>query len=91
MLPTDRLLALNNSIGLLVVAALNPDEPDFEHLIREFRLCLNNYEAWAEQFWAAVRAALDGETGGGGRARDFSGHAVPPGGATAAQALVRPR
>ncbi|MFJ5239688.1 DUF6531 domain-containing protein, partial [Pseudomonas neuropathica] len=59
MLPTDRLLALNNSIGLLVVAALNPDEPDFEHLIREFRLCLNNYEAWAEQFWTGT--ALDVE------------------------------
>ncbi|TMU72810.1 hypothetical protein FGA82_24615, partial [Pseudomonas fluorescens] len=59
MLPTDRLLALNNSIGLLIVAALNPDEPDFEHLIREFRLCLNNYEAWAEQFWTGT--ALDVE------------------------------
>ncbi|WP_222833344.1 RHS repeat protein [Pseudomonas sp. SC3(2021)] len=51
MFQTDRLLALNNSIGLLVVAALNPDRPDFENLIREFRLCLNHYEAWAEQFW----------------------------------------
>ncbi|MFI8224357.1 RHS repeat-associated core domain-containing protein [Pseudomonas sp. NPDC085632] len=59
MLPTDRLLALNNSIGLLVVAALNPDEPDFDNLIREFRLCLNNYEAWAEQFWTGT--ALDVE------------------------------
>jgi len=59
MLPTDRLLALNNSIGLLVVAALNPDEPDFEHLIREFRLCLNHYDAWAEQFWTGT--ALDVE------------------------------
>ncbi|QKV65467.1 RHS domain-containing protein [Pseudomonas sp. 43A] len=59
MLPTDRLLALNNSIGLLVVAALNPDEPDFEHLIREFRLCLNHYDAWAEQFWTG--SALDVE------------------------------
>jgi RHS repeat-associated protein len=59
MLPTDRLLALNNSIGLLVIAALNPDEPDFEHLIREFRLCLNHYDAWAEQFWTGT--ALDVE------------------------------
>ncbi|KPG96880.1 RHS repeat-associated core domain-containing protein [Pseudomonas sp. RIT-PI-r] len=59
MLPTDRLLALNNSIGLLVVAALNPDEPDFGHLIREFRLCLNHYDAWAEQFWTGT--ALDVE------------------------------
>ncbi|MBK5530634.1 RHS domain-containing protein [Pseudomonas sp. TH06] len=59
MFQTDRLLALNNSIGLLVVAALNPEHPDFENLIREFRLCLNNYEAWAEQFWTG--SALDVE------------------------------
>ncbi|WP_414870242.1 DUF6531 domain-containing protein, partial [Pseudomonas sp. IT-347P] len=59
MFQPDRLLALNNSIGLLVVAALDPDEPDFENLIREFRLCLNNYDAWAEQFWAGT--ALDVE------------------------------
>ncbi|MDT3314117.1 RHS repeat-associated core domain-containing protein [Pseudomonas sp. rhizo66] len=59
MLQPDRLLALNNSIGLLIVAALNPDEPDFENLIREFRLCLNNYDAWAEQFWTGT--ALDVE------------------------------
>ncbi|MFZ3284387.1 DUF6531 domain-containing protein, partial [Pseudomonas sp.] len=59
MFQPDRLLALNNSIGLLVVAALNPDKPDFENLIHEFRLCLNNYEAWAEQFWTGT--ALDVE------------------------------
>ncbi|MFJ4249319.1 RHS repeat-associated core domain-containing protein [Pseudomonas sp. NPDC089741] len=59
MLETDRLLALNNSIGLLVVAALNPGHPDFETLIKEFRLCLNDYEAWAEQFWTGT--ALDVE------------------------------
>ncbi|MBC3779723.1 DUF6531 domain-containing protein, partial [Pseudomonas sp. SWRI99] len=57
MFQPDRLLALNNSIGLLVVAALNPEQPDFETLIGEFRLCLNNYEAWAEQFWTGT--ALD--------------------------------
>ncbi|WP_085656308.1 RHS repeat-associated core domain-containing protein [Pseudomonas sp. B11(2017)] len=57
MLPSDRLLALNNSIGLLVVAALNPDRPDFESLIAEFRLCLNDYDSWAEQFWDGT--ALD--------------------------------
>ncbi|KII29072.1 hypothetical protein, partial [Pseudomonas fluorescens] len=59
MFQPDRLLALNNSIGLLVVAALNPDEPDFDNLIREFRLCLNNYDVWAEQFWTGT--ALDVE------------------------------
>ncbi|PCR93538.1 type IV secretion protein Rhs, partial [Pseudomonas fluorescens] len=59
MLPSDRLLYLNNSIGLLVVAALNPDQPDAEKLFQEFRLCLNNYESWAEQFWTGT--ALDVE------------------------------
>ncbi len=57
MFQPDRLLALNNSIGLLVVAALNPKQPDFEALIDEFRLCLNNYDVWAEQFWTGT--ALD--------------------------------
>lgn len=57
MFQPDQLLALNNSIGLLVVAALNPKQPDFEALIDEFRLCLNNYDAWAEQFWTGT--ALD--------------------------------
>ncbi|MDI2594768.1 DUF6531 domain-containing protein [Pseudomonas sp. 681] len=51
MFKPDRLLALNNSIGLLVVAAMNPEQPDFEALIGDFRFCLNDYEAWAESFW----------------------------------------
>ncbi|MCU0121497.1 DUF6531 domain-containing protein, partial [Pseudomonas sp. B2M1-30] len=59
MFQPDRLLALNNSIGLLVVAALNPEHPDIETLFREFRLSLNNYETWAEQFWTG--SALDVE------------------------------
>ncbi|SDT26123.1 hypothetical protein SAMN05216579_3015 [Pseudomonas granadensis] len=45
MFEPDRLLALNTSIGLLVVAALNPEQPDF------------NYDACAEQFWTGT--ALD--------------------------------
>ncbi|WP_426205102.1 RHS repeat-associated core domain-containing protein [Pseudomonas sp. TWP3-1] len=59
MLPPDPLLKLNNTIGLLVVAALNPEQPDAEALFGEFRLCLNNYDAWAEQFWTGT--ALDVE------------------------------
>ncbi|MGY2442001.1 DUF6531 domain-containing protein, partial [Pseudomonas sp. SDO52101_S400] len=59
MLPSDRLLSLNNSIGLLVVAALNPDQPDVETLLQEFRLCLNNYENWAEQFWTGTALDVD--------------------------------
>ncbi|WP_416383542.1 hypothetical protein [Pseudomonas sp. MCal1] len=59
MLPSDQLLKLNNSIGLLVVAALNPDKPDVEKLVREFRLCLNNYDAWAEQFWTVTALGVE--------------------------------
>ncbi|KPG98685.1 type IV secretion protein Rhs [Pseudomonas sp. RIT-PI-q] len=51
MFDPDKLLALNNSIGLLVVAAMNPEQPDIETVMADFRLCLNDYEAWAENFW----------------------------------------
>ncbi|MGF6554784.1 RHS repeat-associated protein [Pseudomonas sp. S30_BP2TU TE3576] len=51
MFDPQKVLALNNTIGLLVVAAMNPEQPDFEALLGDFRLCLNNYEAWAESFW----------------------------------------
>ncbi|NUU38150.1 type IV secretion protein Rhs, partial [Pseudomonas sp. C2B4] len=57
MFDPDKLLALNNTIGLLVVAAMNPEHPDVEALLTEFRLCLNDYEAWAESFWTG--GALD--------------------------------
>ncbi|WLG86655.1 DUF6531 domain-containing protein [Pseudomonas cucumis] len=52
MFEPDKVLALNNAIGLLVVAAMNPEQPDVEALLGDFRLCLNDYEAWAENFWA---------------------------------------
>ncbi|MEK1843861.1 MAG: type IV secretion protein Rhs, partial [Pseudomonas sp.] len=51
MFEPDKVLALNNAIGLLVVAAMNPEQPDVEALLGDFRLCLNDYEAWAENFW----------------------------------------
>ncbi|MEJ5097583.1 RHS repeat-associated core domain-containing protein [Pseudomonas sp. MYb331] len=51
MFHPDKLLALNNTIGLLVVAAMPPEQPDVEALVGDFRLCLNNYEAWAENYW----------------------------------------
>jgi len=51
MFDPDKVLALNNAIGLLVVAAMNPAQPDVEALIADFRLCLNDYEAWAESYW----------------------------------------
>jgi RHS repeat-associated protein len=53
------LLALNNTIGLLVVAAMNPEKPDVEGLLGEFRLCLNDYERWAQNYWTGW--ALDVE------------------------------
>lgn len=30
---------------------MNPDQPDVEALLDDFRLCLNEYDAWAENFW----------------------------------------
>ncbi|MGF6487363.1 RHS repeat-associated core domain-containing protein [Pseudomonas frederiksbergensis] len=59
MFEPDKVLALNNAIGLLVVAAMNPEQPDVEALLGDFRLCLNDYEAWAENFWTG--GALDVE------------------------------
>lgn len=59
MFNPDKVLALNNAIGLLVVAAMNPEHPDVEALLGDFRLCLNDYEAWAESFWTG--GALDVE------------------------------
>ncbi|SDS12681.1 RHS repeat-associated core domain-containing protein [Pseudomonas prosekii] len=59
MFEPNRLLALNNTIGLLVVAAMNPQRPDVESVLGEFRLCLNDYERWAENFWSGW--ALDVE------------------------------
>lgn len=50
MFNPEQMLALNNTIGLLVVAAMNPEHPDFEALLGEFRLCLNDYDTWAESF-----------------------------------------
>jgi RHS repeat-associated protein len=55
----DNLLALNNTIGLLVVAAMDPEQPNVEALLGDFRLCLNDYDAWAESFWTGK--ALDVE------------------------------
>jgi len=57
----DKVLALNNAIGLLAVAAMDPAQPDVEPLIADFRLCLNDYNAWAENFWSGW--ALDIERG----------------------------
>jgi RHS repeat-associated protein len=57
MFVPDKVLALNNVIGLLVVAAMDPEQPDVEALLSDFRLCLNDYDAWAESFWTGK--ALD--------------------------------
>jgi RHS repeat-associated protein len=59
MFNPDKVLALNNAIGLLVVAAMDPEQPDVDTLIGDFRLCLNEYDAWAENFWTGW--ALDVE------------------------------
>jgi RHS repeat-associated protein len=59
MFVPDNLLALNNTIGLLVVAAMDPAQPNVEAVLGDFRLCLNDYDAWAEGFWTG--RALDVE------------------------------
>ncbi|MHC8354941.1 RHS repeat-associated core domain-containing protein [Pseudomonas sp. LB3P81] len=59
MFNPDKVLAFNNAIGLLVFAAMNPGRPDVEALLGDFRLCLNDYDAWAENFWTGW--ALDVE------------------------------
>ncbi|WLG21482.1 DUF6531 domain-containing protein [Pseudomonas sp. FP1154] len=51
MFAPDKLLALNNVIGSLVIAAMDPEQPDIEAVLADFRTCLNDYDAWAESFW----------------------------------------
>ncbi|WP_392886756.1 RHS repeat-associated core domain-containing protein [Pseudomonas migulae] len=46
MFNPDKVLALNNAIGLLVVAAMPPGKPDAEEVFSDFRLCLNVKSSW---------------------------------------------
>ncbi|MGX4728822.1 type IV secretion protein Rhs, partial [Pseudomonas corrugata] len=57
MFAPDKLLRLNNAIGLLVVAAMDPDQPDAAAVLADFRNCLNDYDSWAQSFWTG--SALD--------------------------------
>ncbi|MGF6153576.1 RHS repeat-associated core domain-containing protein [Pseudomonas fluorescens] len=57
MLDPKKLQALNTAIGHLVIAALNPKNPDIEAVFNDFRHCLSDYDSWAESFWTG--AALD--------------------------------
>ncbi|WP_346429618.1 RHS repeat-associated core domain-containing protein [Pseudomonas bijieensis] len=59
MFAPDKLLALNNTIGLLVVAAMDPEQPDVDAVFQDFRACLNDYDAWAESFWAGWALDLE--------------------------------
>ena len=59
MFDPDKLLALNNTIGLLVMAALNPQQPDIEALLSDFRLSLNAYDTWAENFWSSGKLDVE--------------------------------
>ncbi|VVM99668.1 hypothetical protein PS662_03279 [Pseudomonas fluorescens] len=52
-------LALNNAIGRLVVAAMNPRHPNVDGLIGDFRLCLNDYDSWAENFWTGSALGVE--------------------------------
>ena len=55
----DKTLAQGNVIGSLVMAVMDPEQPDVEAVFRDFRTCLNDYDSWAESFWAGW--ALDFE------------------------------
>ncbi|MHC8321465.1 RHS repeat-associated core domain-containing protein [Pseudomonas sp. GB2N2] len=48
MFKPDKVLALNNAIGLLVVAAMNPKQPNVEEVFSDFRLCLNKEKHWID-------------------------------------------
>ncbi|WP_260961735.1 RHS repeat-associated core domain-containing protein [Pseudomonas citri] len=47
----DKFLALHNTIGALVMATMDPEHPDVEAVLADFRNCLNEYDAWVERFW----------------------------------------
>ncbi|WPN62907.1 RHS repeat-associated core domain-containing protein [Pseudomonas sp. P9_35] len=53
----DKILAQGNVIGSLVMAVMDSDHPDVEAVLHDFRHCLNDYDAWAEDFWTGQ--ALD--------------------------------
>jgi len=59
MFVPDKVLALNNAIGLLVVAAMDPGQPNVEALLTDFRLCLNDYDAWAESYWTGKALEIE--------------------------------
>ncbi|WP_447801483.1 RHS repeat-associated core domain-containing protein [Pseudomonas kilonensis] len=53
----EKILSQGNVIGSLVMAVMDSDHPDFEAVLHDFRHCLNDYDAWAEDFWTGQ--ALD--------------------------------
>ena len=51
--------ATGQTIGLLVLAAMDSKTRDVESVLGDFRRCLNTYDAWAESFFSF--SALDVE------------------------------
>ncbi|WP_312491785.1 RHS repeat-associated core domain-containing protein [Pseudomonas cremoris] len=39
-------------IARLVLAPMDASKPDVETVLRDFRACLNDFDAWAESFWS---------------------------------------
>ncbi|MGF6094367.1 RHS repeat-associated core domain-containing protein [Pseudomonas sp. 18175] len=39
-------------IASLVLAPMDAKTPDVENVLRDFRACLNDFDAWAESFWS---------------------------------------
>ncbi|MFQ6595211.1 MULTISPECIES: RHS repeat-associated core domain-containing protein [Pseudomonas] len=44
-------------IARFVLAPMDAKTPDVEHVLRDFRTCLNTFDDWAESFWSG--SALD--------------------------------
>lgn len=40
-------------IASFVLAPMDAEAPDVEHVLRDFRHCLNTFDEWAESFWSA--------------------------------------
>ncbi|KRP54458.1 hypothetical protein TU79_24740, partial [Pseudomonas trivialis] len=46
-------------IAKLVLTPMDAKAPDVESVFRDFRDCLNTFDAWAESFWSGSALALE--------------------------------
>ncbi|MDR9750192.1 DUF6531 domain-containing protein, partial [Pseudomonas sp. SZMC_28357] len=92
MFDPEKVLALNNTIGLLVLAAMDPEHPDVEGLLSDFRHCLNDYDRWAESYWTAGTLDIEQvfQIGNEVRIRAPANSATPTSGAVATCSAAGP-